>query len=386
VQSSPTSTQSYTSAVNAADWVTSTSDNGVVTQYGYDGAGQQRTKTVLNGATPVTTVLDAAGRATAIGEQLGGSTAYTSTFGYNADDLPLTTTLPGGVQETGQYDAGSRLTHLSATGPSHQIANPLSSSYDYGSNAVGWTTAVTTTINTVNHGKPVVQTLTHDALGRLTQSQSGSSTQSWTYDGNGNLTTSVTNGVTTTYGYNNSLTPNELQTVSRAGQPTIYYTYDKNGDTTSITNTSTISPGLSYDRQARLVRVTLQDGTSVSLSYNSAGQRAGYVVSKPGQPTLSERFQYRGDELGQVVVVTGTTTYTDTYLYTPDGLPLELLRQLNGVTSRYWYVLDGRGNVVALTDVTGNFVNRYAYDVWGQPTTVSESIPQRLRYAGYWYD
>jgi RHS repeat-associated protein len=31
-------------------------------------------------------------------------------------------------------------------------------------------------------------------------------------------------------------------------------------------------------------------------------------------------------------------------------------------------------------------VDRYAYDVWGQPTTVTESVPQRLRYAGYWYD
>ena len=28
------------------------------------------------------------------------------------------------------------------------------------------------------------------------------------------------------------------------------------------------------------------------------------------------------------------------------------------MTSRYWYVLDGRGNVVALTDNTGNVVNR----------------------------
>ena len=44
--------------------------------------------------------------------------------------------------------------------------------------------------------------------------------------------------------------------------------------------------------------VTLQDGTSVSQGYNSAGQRASYVVSKPGQPTLTEQVQYRGDDLG----------------------------------------------------------------------------------------
>jgi RHS Repeat len=44
-------------------------------------------------------------------------------------------------------------------------------------------------------------------------------------------------------------------------------------------------------------------------------------------------------------------------------------------------VLDGRNNVVALTDTTGNVVDRYAYDIWGAPTTVTETVPQRLRYA-----
>jgi RHS repeat-associated protein len=220
----------------------------------------------------------------------------------------------------------------------------------------------------------------------VTGVQGGGTTQSFGYDGDGNLTQAATNGITTTYSYNTSGTPNEVLTLATPGQPTTYYGYDTNGDTTSITNTGPISTGLRYDSQARLVGVTLQDGTSVSQSYNSAGQRAGYVVSKPGQPTLSETFQYRGEELGQAVVVTGTTTYTDTYLYTQDGLPLELLREQNGTTNRYWYVLDGRGNVVALTDTTGNVVDRYAYDVWGALTSVSESVPQRLRYAGYWYD
>jgi RHS repeat-associated protein len=220
----------------------------------------------------------------------------------------------------------------------------------------------------------------------MTGVQSGSSRQNFVYDGNGNLTQAATNGITTTYSYNNSLTPNEVLSLTVPGQPTTSYGYDTSGDVTSITTTGAISTGLRYDSQARLVGVTLKDGTSVSLSYNSAGRRASYVVSKPGQPTLTERFQYRGDELGQAVAVTGTTTYTDTYIYTQDGLPLELLRQQNGTTSRYWYVLDGQGNVVALTSITGTVVDRYAYDVWGNSTSVTETVPQRLRYAGYWYD
>ena len=48
--------------------------------------------------------------------------------------------------------------------------------------------------------------------------------------------------------------------------------------------------------------------------------------------------------------------------------------------------MDGRGNVVALTDSTGNVVDRYSYDLWGLATSVNESVPQPFRYAGYWYD
>jgi len=85
------------------------------------------------------------------------------------------------------------------------------------------------------------------------------------------------------------------------------------------------------------------------------------------------------------VVVSGTTSYTDTYIYQPNGLPLELLRVTAPSTTpvRYFYVVDGRHNVVALTSLTGTVVDRYAYDLWGVPTSTSETVPQPLRYGGY---
>ncbi len=33
----------------------------------------------------------------------------------------------------------------------------------------------------------------------------------------------------------------------------------------------------------------------------------------------------------------------------------------------YWYETDGRGDVVAVTDVNGNVVDSYEYDLWGEP-------------------
>ncbi len=37
-------------------------------------------------------------------------------------------------------------------------------------------------------------------------------------------------------------------------------------------------------------------------------------------------------------------------------------------------------------DGSETVVDQYAYDLWGLPTTVSEQVPQQLRYRGYWYD
>ncbi len=86
---------------------------------------------------------------------------------------------------------------------------------------------------------------------------------------------------------------------------------------------------------------------------------------------------------------TGSTTYTDTYVYDQGGNPLELIRaRSSAVTDRYWYVLDGRGNVVALTDSSGTVKDRYSYDLWSKVKLAVEdpTVRQQLLYADYWYD
>ncbi len=67
------------------------------------------------------------------------------------------------------------------------------------------------------------------------------------------------------------------------------------------------------------------------------------------------------------------------------SLRAQRVRRIN----RNCYEVDGRGAVVALTDVNGKAVDRYAYDSWGELTSndaVDETVPRQLRYAGYWYD
>ena len=199
-------THTYTATYNAADWLTASSDDGKRTTYGYDGAGRLQSQS-QGDPTVITDTLDAEGRVTAIGESTNGTGPYTSTVGYNPDDQPVTLTLSGPVTQTAQYDQDSRLTQLSTTGASG-LAAPLQSA-TYGYSATGWPTAAT--------GISGTDTITHDALGRIT-AESGPSviasnpgrTYRFTYDNNGNVLTATDDfgGVyTNTY---STAQPNEL--------------------------------------------------------------------------------------------------------------------------------------------------------------------------------
>jgi len=66
-------THTITNTYNATDWQTDTTSDGLLTRYGYDAAGQQRTHTIVDGTTLVTSTLDAEGRTTAIAEKMGVS-------------------------------------------------------------------------------------------------------------------------------------------------------------------------------------------------------------------------------------------------------------------------------------------------------------------------
>lgn len=266
--------QTSTSAAtyNQADWTTSTTDTSnftgtLVTGYTYDAAGQERTKSILGGTTPITETVDKEGRTTGISESLGVTNPYSTSFVYNANDLPTTETIPtSGTLSTVQssYDQSSRLTGITTTLPA------TSTSYLYGYDMAGEITGITSTVG----GVQATHAITHDALGRVTQDYNGSFTLINTYDPNGNITAigTGTGGITSTFGYN-STTENEVITTSTPSKPTTYYGYDGHGDTTSITNNLGLSESLSYDSQARFTGLTA--GTSaITLTYNAAGQRA----------------------------------------------------------------------------------------------------------------
>jgi len=416
-----TQTHAITSAYNAADWETSTSNDGLTTSYTYDAAGQQIGTTTSDGLTGLTTGYDSAGRVASITENAGGAGPYTTAYTYTPDDLPKTLAYPNSVNVALGYDANSQLTSLSANGPPNQVpaTTTLASGYAYGYNAAGWITSTTTLSGT--------DTITHDASGRLTdecgpQMVTPDHCGHWTYDKNGNLLTAIGDaGVTDVYSYTNSVQPNEQTAGGSSTSPitaAIAVGYDANGDTTSISNpvalTDPTSAGykkyalnesFGYDAQQRPITVTRLESTKVgtativtpltaTLQYNADGLRADYLLTpdpRTGKAPVDTRFAYRDGALASATVtdITGTLLYKNTFIYGPSGEPLELIRTDPLGTHRYWYVLDGLGSVVALTDQNGKVVDRYAYDAWGETITddrVNETVPQQLRYRSYYYD
>ncbi len=318
------------------------------------------------------------------------------------------------------YDANSALTSLNVSGPNTGVTTTtLNTAYGYGYNAAGWTTSTTTISGT--------DAIAHDGAGRLTSDcgpqaivrNTGDHCYRWTYDANGNVTSQVAdNGASEVYSYSPTQ-PNEVTqaTFQQSGVPvgdqyknvTTSYGYDGNGDTTAITSpvngaytdTAAINDHLQYDAEQQPITLTHLEGgvpITISLGYNADGLRSHYTVAMTGTVINDERFQYRDGALAQVSAITATLNangsiksqglpYTDTYINGPAGEPQEFLRQQGGVTNRYWYVLDGQGSVVAVTDASGKVVDRYNYDSWGEQIgRYPETVPQQLRYAGYWYD
>jgi len=107
----------HAATYDAGDRVATETDNGLTTVYGYDAQGQQRVATVQDGQTAIATALDAEGRVTSISEGAGNAGPYVSSFTYNNNDLLQAVTLPGGVQESVQYDPNSQLVGVTALGP-----------------------------------------------------------------------------------------------------------------------------------------------------------------------------------------------------------------------------------------------------------------------------
>jgi RHS repeat-associated protein len=355
--------------------ITSVTDSTGVTTFTYDADNRQITKT-LPGGTVITTTFDPVGNLTSL-STVGGITTYT----YNAVNVLVSLTEPGGATTTFGYDADYRRTQTN-----YPNGVSLSTTYDKDGQ-------ILTIIGT--HGSTVLTSFTY------------------TYTAN-NLRAQVIDqtGQKTTYGYDtlSRLTSANVSTSSGTHENAFTYAYDAASNRTRATQgvTSPTTTTSSYNAVNELTSAT-QGTTTASFSYDNNGNATGgsatpsITYNDANQTTAigSTTFGYSGPDQNQRVQVNSTNfVYSglgcdcesnaagSTY-YTHDASG-HLIDERTS-TGTYYYLFDGLGSVVGLTNSMGALVGNetYHYDPYG--VLLSQPVSAALqtnawRYAGGYYD
>jgi RHS repeat-associated protein len=348
-----TGTATYTfDALNRATREVYPGDGGTYS-YTYDGPGNLTSFTSPQGTTNYG--YDAADRLTSLSEPTGScpNGPLCTTFSYNTDDQRTQTAYPNGVTQTMTYDAADRLTEIKATNSSGTLTD---NKYDWtGSNCPSTTIDHDVRCDWTDAVASKTTKYTYDVLGRLTDANtnSGADHYTYTYDSAGNLNNQVHNGTTTSYGYAPS---NELcwkisgtqpnQNCSPAPNGATTFTFDANGNQTGSSDgrrfaynnrnqTTDLTPAGGYDRQATYAGPNQQEMTSLD------GIDFGY------------------DQLGMALRKNTFNNTTMYYTREPNG---NLINEGQGID---YYIYDGTGRVVMLTDHNGNMADTYTYDPQG---------------------
>ena len=255
---------------------------------------------------------------------------------------------------------------------------------------------------------------TYDGANRLTQVIGNGDTTNYTYNANSALLSEITQGIkSTTFAYNEGgllIGQTGLNTYGRtyfndgnvATENNNEYSYDGMSRLSSENNTDFTfdifsnrenkdNTSYTYDKNNRL----LSDGSS-SYSYDDNGNRLTkdnieytydsfnrlvevdgitYTYDGNGLMQTKDNTRFIWDEANIVAEITGN----DIIAYSRG---LRLISRDNGTTKEYYH-FNPHGDVVNLTDSSGNITESYTYTAHGEVT--STDIP-RFGYCGEFYD
>lgn len=316
--------------------------NGKTTSYAYNTRQRTLTKTYPSGRT-IVEEYDLRQRMTGIKE----NNNYFVTLAYNANDFLTQRAYGNGTTTTFVYNALNQLTQLT---DNPNIAN-VQMTYD----AVG---NMLSKKDLLRPNKSEVYG--YDALNRLMSFKQGEISTGveipnplkqvqYAMDALGNRTTVTTNGVATQYTANNM----NAYTALTGGQ-NMTPQYDDNGNMTSD-GTHTYQ----YNYNNRLVSV--DNGQTATYKYDALNRRIQKVVVEPVETTIN--YYYSGDQA--IEERDANNAVQATYIF---GISVDDVLQMQRGGNTYYYHKNHLGSVVALTDGSGNLVERYEYDPYGQPS------------------
>ena len=338
-------------AYNGWDQLIEEHQDGIDKYYAYDNIGAMVSGQIIQGGSTVWSAeytYDNLGRLSNVRDQNGRTADYT----YDPSGRPVTTTYANGITETRTYNQGGQVTLLVNQGPNGELSR-----YAYTYSVDG---------NQLSKTGPEGETLyTYDGLNRLSKvTNPGNVVETYGYDLNGNRISKVTSGSQTdsetyTYDLNNRL----IGMTNSEGSTS--YVYDGNGNLLTQRGAGGDTDE-TYDLKNRMVSYS-GGGSSASYEYSPDGMRSAKTVDG-----VTTRQLWVGGNIAAELTGGDAVTYTH-------GLQL--------VAGSYgYYLYNAHGDVVELTDESGQVTQEYDYDPFGIEKGEPSPDPNPFRYAGEYTD
>jgi RHS repeat-associated protein len=335
----------------------------------YDSAGNVATNTDAAGTTAY--AYNAANQLTSLAEPGGsctGTISLCTTFTYDNDGNRLTTTYPGSTVMTSTLDNSNRPTEVKTVHGATVIAD-----FKYTYTKAGSDSEVTQT-RTDTGG--LVTTYGYDSTNQLTsaiEKNGATVTAAWLYcyDNAGNRTgqsTATSSGAGCTTAPTTSYTYNAANELTALNGSSTGWSYDANGNETAGDNGTTPRTAEVYTPSNQLSSITT-GGTATALGYaglsNTERVSSGSTTFQNGPEGLASQTS---PGLNWIRDVQGT-----------------LISEISG-GSHYYYVYDGRSNVIALIDSGGTVANTYSYEPYGKARTATGTLTNPYQYASGYKD
>jgi RHS repeat-associated protein len=324
-------------------------------QFAYDTEGR-RTQLVDQDGFTVNYRYDGEGR---LEELTDASNARIVLYEYDGTGQLVQETNGNGTYTTYGYDPAGQLTSIINHAPDDSINSSFSYTYD----DLGRQTQAIAPEGTWNY--------TYDLTGQLTRAQLTSADPTiadqdlqYVYDAAGNRISTTINGVTTNY------SRNDLNQYLQVG--TAEYIYDLDGNLTQIVDGAKITT-FTYNDENRLIGVTTPDGDSWTYEYDALGNRVATIENGQRTDYLVDPFGL-GDVVGE---------YGGGGLIVKYAHGLGLVSRFSGNNATY-YDSNLIGSTVGLTNSSGEYINRYAYQPYGENLLTAENIANPFEYVGQW--
>jgi len=353
--------QAHTYTYNNRDFLMTSVTGDETVHFAYDTAGRRLSMTDATGTTQYTYAA-----ATGWLKTVTFPDDRTIQYQYDARGNRTRMTDPFGKVTTYQYDANSR---LQSVGPS---ASNHDTTYSYRKNSQLSSMTQKNGVNSqFGYNGLNLSSLTHKKSGGANLQSS-----SYVYDVNRNITEKTEQGTS------HSFTYDALNRIGTSTQFDETYTYDNRGNRLTMQSDKPLIMGESsytYDQRDRLKAVTQSDGTQVAYTYNGDG-----LLVERTESGNTTRYYYDGAHMiAEAEVVNGTAQHVASYIR---GNRNQLVARVDTSGSKAYYVHNGHGDVIGLTNSAGNFINTYTYDIWGNPQTTEETVPNPFRYSGEYWD